>query len=102
MSNKRAQSYKKRTKRSQKSRKKKITVQSDKNTIGECQRAVFISIEEILERIAASERRGDLTHAQAFELAERYANTKADEIIVPKEAYDSWTDCGHVGIHSGY
>lgn len=92
MSNKRAQSYKKRTKKksSKKKQHKKLSIQSDKNTMVEYQRVVFISIEEILERLAASERRGDLTHAQAFELAERYANTKSDEIIVPKEAYDSW------------
>lgn len=96
MSNKRAQNYKKKTKKksSQKKPQKKVAVQSAKKSIGDCQRIVNISIEEIFDRIASCERKGDITHAQAFELAERYANVKPDEVIVPKKLYDSWSNGG--------
>ena len=90
MSNKKIKGSKKKNKNksSQKKAQKKVAISSRKNTIGDFQVAVNISIEEILDRIAAYERKGDITHAQAFEGAERYANTKPGEVVIPKEMYD--------------
>ena len=107
MSNKKAKNYKKRTKKksSRKKAPKIAAVQSSKNTIGDCQKIECISLEEILDRIAAFERKGDITHVQALEVAERYANVKPGEVVVPKEVYDSWTDNGAknpVFIHRCY
>ncbi len=96
MSNKRAQNYKKKTKKksSQKNTQKRVAVQSGTKTIGDCQTFVNLSIEEIFDRIASCERKGNITHAQAFEVAERYANQKPGEIFVPKEVYNAWSDNG--------
>ncbi len=93
MSNKRFQSYKKKTKKKsrQKKMQKNVAVQSGKNPIDAPQKFVTISIEEVLDRIAAYERKGDITHEQAFEAAERYVNIKPGEVVVPKEVYDSWS-----------
>lgn len=89
MSNKKIKGSKKKNKNksSQKKAQKKVAISSSKNTIGDFQ-VVNISIEEILDRIAAYERKGDITHAQAFEGAERYANIKPGEVVIPKEMYD--------------
>ena len=93
MSSKRAQSSLKWMKNNISSSKdRKITIKAEKKTMGNSPSFVTISFEEILDRIAACERKGDITHVQALEVAERYAATKQNEVVVPVDLYNSWLD----------